>query len=470
MKHRRVAIDFDGTLFEDCRSIDDSFENKAPLTPKPHAKEVTAWFKEQNIEILIFTCRPDYHRQYLESLLTKNGISFDYILFYTKPRVDLYIDDKGFRFENWEDTQKWVADQLNLPHLQMTPSDAPRILVLGAGGNAGLNVIKSFKKANPNTFIIGTDIDSYNLDIIPADRTLLLPFGNDSKKREILLNIIEEENIDYIHAQPDLEVQFLLENKDAFGPYTFPHNLDIWKQFRNKLHCQLTWDKTLGLNFKSLPLQSVIDDPTQFDTLKSSGQKKVWFRAISGAGSRASLPVYTVDQAINWAQYWIETKNYKIEDFMLCEFLPSNEYAVQTFWINEELIHSQARKRLVYFFGSVMPSGQSSTPAVAETIHDRNVYDTAYNAIKAIDPTPHGVYCIDMKENIHGKIIPMEVNYGRLFTTSDFFTALGMNTPHAMMDYVLNQHISKSIETVKEPYRWYRGIDREPFLNKVSLS
>lgn len=113
-RHKRVAVDFDGTLFEDSASVEDTFLNKTELQVKPHASESSEWLKKQGFEILIFTCRPDYHRQYLEAQLRKNRISFDYILFYTKPRVDLYIDDKGFRFENWNDTKKWIEARLLL--------------------------------------------------------------------------------------------------------------------------------------------------------------------------------------------------------------------------------------------------------------------------------------------------------------------------------------------------------------------
>jgi len=45
-KHLRVAIDFDGTLFEDIGNIDHSFENKVELTPIKGAKETTHWLKK----------------------------------------------------------------------------------------------------------------------------------------------------------------------------------------------------------------------------------------------------------------------------------------------------------------------------------------------------------------------------------------------------------------------------------------
>jgi len=111
-RHKRVAIDFDGTLFEDENTIDETYNGKLELKAKPDAAGVTNWLKKNGFEILIFTCRPDYHRKYLEEQMEKNGIVHDYIMFYTKPRVDLYIDDKGFRFENWQDTQEWIENNL----------------------------------------------------------------------------------------------------------------------------------------------------------------------------------------------------------------------------------------------------------------------------------------------------------------------------------------------------------------------
>ena len=42
-RHKRIAIDFDGTLFEDVPSIDKCFEDNTSLIPKEGAAEVTRW-------------------------------------------------------------------------------------------------------------------------------------------------------------------------------------------------------------------------------------------------------------------------------------------------------------------------------------------------------------------------------------------------------------------------------------------
>jgi SAM-dependent methyltransferase len=127
-RHKRLAIDFDGTLFEDSPDVERSHGELAPLRPQPGASQATHWLKAQGFELLIFTCRPDYHRQYLEALLREHDIAHDYILFYTKPRVDLYIDDKGYRFESWTQTRRWIAEQLSragaLQVVSQQPDDA----------------------------------------------------------------------------------------------------------------------------------------------------------------------------------------------------------------------------------------------------------------------------------------------------------------------------------------------------------
>lgn len=113
-KHKRLAIDFDGTLVDDSADIEkDVKEWKLPKV-KLGAVETTKWLKENDFEILIFTCRPDYHRKFIEETLNLQGVLFDYIMFYTKPRVSLYIDDKGLKFDNWANVKNQIAKEFHI--------------------------------------------------------------------------------------------------------------------------------------------------------------------------------------------------------------------------------------------------------------------------------------------------------------------------------------------------------------------
>jgi hypothetical protein len=69
-----------------------------------------------------------------------------------------------------------------------------------------------------------------------------------------------------------------------------------------------------------------------------------------------------------------------------------------------------------------------------------------------------------MKTDAAGDIIPLEVNYGRFFTTSDFFSNLGVNGPDIYIQSALGHEVEPSVETITSPKTWIRGLDREPIL------
>lgn len=335
------------------------------------------------------------------------------------------------------------------------------VLLLGCGGNAGLNFTKCLKKAAQYN-VIGLDTDPYKLSQSNADIKLLTPKSK-KEKLEFVLRQIYLHDIQAIHAQPDQEVTWLLENSSQFVDLIFHHDLEKKQLFDNKLLTAKNWNFYLKLNFENASLNECIAEPELFRKICNKAGK-AWIRAIKGAGSRGALPINTLDQAINWADYWAAFKGVPRQDFMISEFLPGKEYAVQLFYVEGREIHSQMRERLVPFFQNQMPSGQSSTPAVARTIYNKEVYSQALRAVKQFDHMPHGIYSVDLKESIQEEIVPIEVNYGRFFTTSDFFAALGVNTPVAYIDYIINKKIDYQIKSIKEEWYWLRGLDQEPVL------
>jgi carbamoyl-phosphate synthase large subunit len=340
------------------------------------------------------------------------------------------------------------------------------ILLLGCGGNAGINFTKSLRLANPNISVYGIDIDKFNLISSNANFKFLITNNSIQSKIDLINSLIIKYDIKAIHAQPDQEVEFLCDNQDKIQTKIFNYSGEDLKKCKDKLYTAQVWKNYFKYRFDSYTLIEVIDNPILFNILKDQNTK-IWFRARTGAGSKAALPICDLDTAICWAKYWINRTNLSLDDFILSTFLPGREYAVQTFWLNGNLIHSQARERLVYFFGNIMPSGQSSTPAVARTIKDNTLYQIAHKAIKLINNKPHGIYCIDLKTNIYNSIVPTEINYGRFFTTSDFFAELGINTPHSYISSILDattEHTIK-INTIIDPeYYWIRGLDKNPML------
>jgi carbamoyl-phosphate synthase large subunit len=62
------------------------------------------------------------------------------------------------------------------------------------------------------------------------------------------------------------------------------------------------------------------------------------------------------------------------------------------------------------------------TPAVQRTVHDENVNKVGTEAVLAIDSCFNGIASVDLKENCQGVPCVTEINPGRMFTTSYFFS------------------------------------------------
>jgi hypothetical protein len=195
---------------------------------------------------------------------------------------------------------------------------------------------------------------------------------------------------------------------------------------------------------------------------------KLWVRARVGAGARASLPVRKAEQAVGWVRWWVQERGMNAGDFMVSEFLGGREFAYQSLWQDGELVAGQARERVEYLYGHLTPSGQTSTPSVARTVSMPEVDELACSAIRALDPEPRGVYCVDIKESSQGQPKVTEINAGRFFTTSNFFAHAGLNMPDMMVRCALGEHPAKRgssplppdlywIRMVDMPYRLVRG-------------
>ena len=342
------------------------------------------------------------------------------------------------------------------------------ILVLGAGGTAGINFIECLLNyyVGWGYNVIGCDINQWHLKLIESifgiSCHLIDEIGNNDFERVNRINeIIETEKIDFIHAQPDIEVEFLSNNRKEINAKMFlpdPHTIAVC---RNKL----ITSKLLGglspvsysandegIGYKIQQLQSISDC------------QKVWLRAVKGAGSKAALPVTTEKQALDWIHYWIETHRLETEDFMISEYLPGKEYAFQSIWKDGELITSMARERIEYLMGNLFPSGQSSTPSVAKTVHNDKVNVIATQAVYNVDKKANGIFCVDMKEDQFGMPKVTEINAGRFFTTCNFFAFYGANMPDTYVKLGMGKVINElpKYNAIPKDITWIRGIDCLP--------
>ena len=338
-----------------------------------------------------------------------------------------------------------------------------RILLTGAGGSAAFNFNDSLKQNTGKHYVVGCDIRPEHLEQIDVNSKYIIPAVSDPGYVDAINRIVKKEKIEFLHSQPDVEVAFWSkpENQKKTGAKIFLPPAEVVELCFNKMK----FNERLAAKKVDVPMAFHI---TSKDDLKSALkellkiQPKIWLRAIRGAGSRASLPINSFYQGDAWINYWRTFRGIDYGDFMASEFLPGHEFAWQSLWYKGKLVTAQARERLEYIFGNLTPSGQTSSPSVAKTVNREDINEIGQAAVKAVSDKPHGVFCVDLKEDARGVPKVTEINPGRFFTTSNFFAHAGLNMPDMYVELALTGKLKnkpKKLNVLPENLYWVRMID-----------
>lgn len=291
-----------------------------------------------------------------------------------------------------------------------------RILCTGAGGPAGINFIQSLRLAPEKMTIVGTEANKFFMHLAPTEKRYLVPRAIDPAYVDRLNEIIRLERIDFLHAQPDVEVEAVSENREKIDADIFLPSKAAVRACQDKLESAKVWKQKGVPVARTVELRSEKDIDRAFQELGSP----IWIRARHGAGGKGSTPADNRETAVSWIQYW---KARKVKwEFIAQEHLPGRNFAFHSLWQNGELVTSMARERLEYIYSYLAPSGITGTPAVQRTVHDETINKTGTEAVLAIDRGFTGIASVDLKENASGVPCVTEINPGRMFTTSYFFS------------------------------------------------
>ncbi len=109
-------------------------------------------------------------------------------------------------------------------------------------------------------------------------------------------------------------------------------------------------------------------------------------------------------------------------------------------------------------------------PAVQKTVHDEQINKIGTEAVLAIDPDFNGIACVDLKENSEGVPCVTEINAGRMFTTSYFFSYASKilrkdyyaNIPYLYVKLAFKETVPNNIpkyNVLPENVYWIRHMD-----------
>lgn len=264
--------------------------------------------------------------------------------------------------------------------------------------------------------IVGTEANQYFMHLSRTDVTYKVPRAKDPAYIDTLNEIIRAEKIEFLHAQPDVEVEVVSENREKLESPVFLPSKRTVTACQDKLESAKIWEN------RNVPVARTIEVRTEADLDRALADfgKPIWIRARHGAGGKGSTPADNKETAAAWIDYW---KSRHVDwDFIAQEHLPGRNIAFHSIWKNGELVTSMARERLEYIYAYLAPSGITGTPAVQRTVHDDLVNRISTEAVLSIDSDFSGIASVDLKENSAGIPCVTEINPGRMFTTSYFFS------------------------------------------------
>lgn len=331
-----------------------------------------------------------------------------------------------------------------------------RILITGAGGNAAVGFTKCLLRDSEN-YLVGTDINFHNLFFAQTHSKYLIPNASCPDYIIAINKIIKKERIDFIHVQPDKEIEVISKNRDQIHTkFNLPsENAIIIAQ--NKMSTY----EVLKSNNVPVPISYLISKKSDvLKIFKIFNYRPVWFRSIKGAGGKGSLLIKDPKIAYAWIDHWSGYNS-----FMASQYLPGKNIGWDSLWHEGKLIAHFTKERLEYALAGSSPSGISGTAGAIKCIKRNDVKRISKLAILAIDKEPNGLYSVDLKENEKGEPFVTEINPARFLTSSThFFAATNYNLPLLYIKLAFNEKYKLII--YPEGYHLIRSLDAAPILFK----
>lgn len=293
-----------------------------------------------------------------------------------------------------------------------------RVLVLGAGGNAANNVIRSIKDEH---YTLAVDRDPVMLNLSEAHACIQI--WHEDWLGEINA-IADAYAMDAVWAQPTPEVSRVANFQEELRVKSFVPHLDIVQDCNDKL---VTAQRLSTI----APHSGDITDVDRF--LKKYDQ--AWLRLRHGAGSAGAITIRTSAMAMHWMDHHYDEHQIPYDDWMVARKLPGRDLSWTGIYHHGQLVISAAKERLQLLGAASSPSRVSSTAKAQTVVQRSDINAVAERAIELMaGPLAHGVFMVDMREDKGGSPKVTEVNAGRFGTTCDMYMHCGPNLPLIAME------------------------------------
>jgi carbamoyl-phosphate synthase large subunit len=292
-----------------------------------------------------------------------------------------------------------------------------RVLVTGAGGPAGVAVIRSLLHREDVEVFAG-DMDGWasGLYLVPAARRRILSPGKSESFVDELIALCEADAIDVLFSTVDVELPPLARRRDEFGAALAAPSLDTLETCLDKF----------ALAVRCAPL---LRTPITHLVGPASSAERWGFPIIvkprSGAGSRGVRLVHSR----------AELDALGTDDSLIAqEHLPGDEYSVD--------VMADANGHVIAAVPRTRTRVDSGVSIAGLTVHDPELEATATAVAQAINLT--GVANVQLRRDVNGVPALLEVN-PRFPGAMPLTIAAGVDMPSLALDLALGRELPHEV-------------------------
>jgi carbamoyl-phosphate synthase large subunit len=304
-----------------------------------------------------------------------------------------------------------------------------RVLLTFAGGEQAGGIERGLREATAPPYVIGADANEYFIHHALADELHLLPRADEPDFLESLKSLVKETEPDVLWPLHDDEIELVAGDHGLSGMAFLPSAKTI--EICHDKHVSYERFRAAGV---AVPETVMLNDRSDIVAALRQFGGEIWVRKIHGAGSAGALRTSSASQAEAWVNVydgWGE--------FTASHVLRGQNYCWESVWHDGELIACQSRTRVLN-----PVTGRPGSSGLARMVHrasapDR-VRETAWAAVLAVAPRPHGIMSVDLNGDDNGVPHVTEINAGR-FTASGvtYWRHKGLNFPELTLRLALGQ-------------------------------
>ncbi len=331
------------------------------------------------------------------------------------------------------------------------------VLVTGAGSSPGLDLTRCLRLGD-ECHIIGGDAGEWGRRSAArlCDEVIELPLARDDPKAYAAA--VSAVDADFVFYGLDIEVEALIagggypELPNALPPFTVTDV--ILDKAKTVAACGASAD---------FPGSAVVDGAEEiadaFDTLGG----RLWLRPSSGTSGKASTVVDNAEEALFWTRYW-QNRGLRCS-WLMQQFLPGRNFNWTALYREGERLAWASMERHEYFLAGVAPSGVTGQVQLCETVAEEAVSEVSERIVRQLDPRPHGLYSVDLREDADGRPRVTEVNprpAGRPY----LFARAGANLPLAALRALSGESPGDAVaaEGCRPGVHLYRQLDMGPMV------